>query len=309
MNDQPLNENTDAVGNNTPVQIPPMEEVGTIQPATRNNSNRIFWMIMGVIIVTGSILFVFITRFFVDTINTLAATPTLAPTRIATITPTSTFTPTPNLTATQQVVYSGLTAEAFQATTSVGIRQWPVKILDSFDSNALNWQTGNDNNEYAALDRQIVNGRYRWNVTARSGFVRWVYLPIELSLKTFFVAVDLKMDSNQLTEGGLLFRINTKGNYYFFELSNAEQYGLFYYDGSWTPLINWTNSSLIHSDTSNRIAVVGEENHFLLFINGQFVAEAFDDNSKMGSIAMAVSLRNANDHAIYEFDNFEIRAP
>jgi len=49
--------------------------------------------------------------------------------------------------------------------------------------------------------------------------------------------------------------------------------------------------------------------HFTFYINDQYVGEADDDQLSTGTIALAVGLDNAEDQAVFEFDNLELRAP
>jgi hypothetical protein len=61
------------------------------------------------------------------------------------------------------------------------------------------------------------------------------------------------------------------------------------------------------TDQPNRLTVIAEGNHFLLFINDQFVNEAYDDQIAKGSNALAVELSPADSHVTYQFDNIEVR--
>ena len=57
------------------------------------------------------------------------------------------------------------------------------------------------------------------------------------------------------------------------------------------------------------MTVLGEGSHFRLYINDQYVGEAEDDHLAEGEVGLTITLYNAGDEAIYEFDRFEVRAP
>jgi hypothetical protein len=59
----------------------------------------------------------------------------------------------------------------------------------------------------------------------------------------------------------------------------------------------------------NKIAVIGEGSHFLFFINNRYVGEVEDQQLTYGAVGITISLFHADDHAIFEFDNFELRQP
>ena len=59
----------------------------------------------------------------------------------------------------------------------------------------------------------------------------------------------------------------------------------------------------------NRLAVVAEGAHFVLFVNDQYVAEVDDDRLSSGMVGVAVDLFDPGDEAVFEFDNFELRVP
>ena len=73
--------------------------------------------------------------------------------------------------------------------------------------------------------------------------------------------------------------------------------------------MDWTKTDLIEQGEANKITVIGEGSHFTFFINDQYVMEVEDDTISEGTAALAVELSDSDDHAIFEFDNFDLRTP
>jgi hypothetical protein len=93
--------------------------------------------------------------------------------------------------------------------------------------------------------------------------------------------------------------ISTKGNFSFW-LND---------DGDWTPIIDWTHSDFIVPDGDHRLEVGAEDGQFVLFINGHLVAQMDEKTRPVGGVGLMMSVYEAGDAVIYEFDDFELRAP
>ncbi len=225
--------------------------------------------------------------------------PSSTPTATSTSTPTPT--PTPNLAATAQVL-------KVQATHLSS--QWPKLISDTFDTNAKNWDVGEDNGELGDVFRELRNGGYRWTVTANEGFVTWERLDTK-DLGDFTLSVDAREVKNvRIAEHGLIFREDRNGNFYYFGINyNGEFFVQINYMDEWDDLITPISSNIIRSVGFNHLAVVAQGAHFSFFINDEFVAEVTDSRIKTGTTAMAVSMIRAEDKGVFEFDNIELRAP
>lgn len=59
----------------------------------------------------------------------------------------------------------------------------------------------------------------------------------------------------------------------------------------------------------NRLTVIEQGSHLTFFVNGQYVVETDDTRLNDGVMGPAVELVHAGDEAVFEFDNFEVRAP
>ncbi len=238
------------------------------------------------------------------------ASPTATLTGTPTSTPTSTPSPTPNATATQYAMNALSTASAAQSTATQAAK-WTTIFSETFDKNSHGWLTGPSDDDYAKMDFEVQDGVYRVDATAHKGFAQ--RLPINTrSLTDFFLSADVSQVSGTArSQGGLVFRQDTQGNYYLFAISNnPAQYSLDkYVDGQWSQIINWSPATALVPGKPNRMAVLAEGDTFLLFINDQFVAEAQDSTLKKGITGLAMGIYEADLQAAFEFDNVVVRAP
>ena len=235
--------------------------------------------------------------------------PTATLTPSPTPTPTLTPTPTPNLTATQQVIRATATAQAVQSTIADAENRWKILMSDTFEVNDKNWEVGADQSERVNIDRKIINGKYQWNATSKKGFIAW--MPADtISLGDFSLSIDTqRIDGSDLSDSGLVFRKNSKGDFYYFSLNQSGFDVSLLYNDDWTTLIERTSSSAILPGESNRLTVIAKGSSFIFLINNQFVAEISDVHTLRGTTALAFSIFDADLQATYEFDNFELRRP
>lgn len=224
-----------------------------------------------------------------------------SPTATITPSPTVTPTPTPDLTATVQ---------AFEATAAGAASQWDLLLSEGFDINENQWAVGTEDDENANITRQLENGKYRWDVTAHKEFIGQMEMETK-SIGDFYLTVEAREVKNP-TRGayGLIFREDQDGNFYYFAINHQREYFVsLYYHGARIDLITPMFSQAIRPVGSNRLTIVGQDSHFIFFINNQYVAEVTDDRIKIGITGLAVSLSNADDQTLFEFDNVELRLP
>ncbi len=189
------------------------------------------------------------------------------------------------------------------------ISQWPIILSEPFDSNKNNWSVGSDNDEYADISREIKDGKYYWDATAKKSFIAWVSPDLD-AVSDFHLSTEIQRTSgSDQSDYGLVFREDTDGNLYYFGIDDENFFVLLNYDGAWSDMIATTRSSAILSGQANRLTVIAEGSHFVFFINDQYVAELTDDHIQTGTTALAAELYDADLQATFEFDNFELRAP
>jgi hypothetical protein len=242
--------------------------------------------------------------------STFTVTPTVTITPTLTLTPTATSTPTPNLTATERAFRSASTAMALHAIATKAASEWQEVYLETFDNNDKGWFVDTQDDEYSKITFEVKDGKYRWNALAHQGFIYWVPLGTK-SVEDFYLSVEVMLgDHTTSNDYGIVFRQDFSGNFYYFGIDSDQRYSLYkFYKAEWTALIDRTLTSAIERDQPNRLAVIAEGDHIMLFINDQFIADEYDDQLKRGTAALAIEIFEPDQQAIFEFDNIQLRVP
>ena len=273
-----------------------------------NSARRVIIASISGVIVLGCCI-LFIAAFFFFQPNTQSLVSQYFPSPTATATQTPTPTPTPNLTATQQVINSTATAQAVQTSIANANSQWKVLSADKFNNNINQWDVGTSKDDYATIVREIKDGKYRWNASAKKGFFEWIRLN-SISLSDFSLSVDgQRVSGSTSSDYGLIFRKDINGNLYYFAISDGGYFVALNYNNEWIDVIQWTESKAISSDEPNRLTVIGTGSHFIFLINNQYVADVTNDRIPKGTTGLGIELNDADLQANFEFDNLELRAP
>ncbi|HSQ27807.1 MAG TPA: hypothetical protein VLM80_11845, partial [Anaerolineales bacterium] len=192
-------------------------------------------------------------------------------------------------------------------------KKWSGALLDSFDQNSYDWTSGTRTGDRADMTWSIANGVYTWDALAKEGFVWWVYPEMD-EYADFYYSGDLNIiQGPPEAEQGLVFRMKKDGedySYYLFEISNNQQYSVWYRDPSgWSEIVPWTESASIIEGGMNRLALIAQGSRLVFFINDQYVAEASDDRISSGKLGLCVGLDENGQTGSWQFDNLEIRVP
>jgi tRNA A-37 threonylcarbamoyl transferase component Bud32 len=220
--------------------------------------------------------------------------------------------------ATAQTARATATAEARAAATAaasggdplVAASRWPVVLSDSFSANENDWPAGDYSDERVAGNRLIANGKYRWEATALDDVIWWS-IPEAASVSDFYLTAEARRVSG-VEDGqyGVIFRRADRDNYGLFKIEDSQYFKVsLQYEGEWDTVIDWTKSSTIRPDGVNRLTVVGRGSHLTFYINDEYVGEADESRLSGGKTGVAIELVAADDSAVFEFDNFEVRAP
>lgn len=189
--------------------------------------------------------------------------------------------------------------------------RWPVVLRDFFNEPANDWELAeNSDDRFARGTVEVRSGMYRWDVTANEGFIWWSLGLANTATADFYAGVTARQVSGaEDADYALIFR-HDGYNYYTFQVSDTGQFTSYeYHLEEWTQLIEWTAAAAIRPGEANRLAVAAEGNRFRYFINDDLVAEVEDDTLPSGSAGVAVQVYNDGESAVFEFDNFEWRAP
>jgi hypothetical protein len=199
---------------------------------------------------------------------------------------------------------------ALATTSSTG--QWPIVFSDNFDTNVNGWNISDQQpytSDYGSFDEKLGGG----SLTVDAKVIKSVdekYWPKNLKpLSDLSVSVSARRTSGPSTaEYGLIFRRGSNNDFYLFEIRDTKEYGVWLYQGKWITLVDWTNSDAINPGQVNKLSVTATGSHFEFSINDQEVGTV--DNSQLisGVAGLAIDM-DANQEAVIEFSNFQVRAP
>lgn len=210
-----------------------------------------------------------------------------------------------------------LSAEELQATTAAqslanlltASQSWPIILSDTFDDNANDWPTGEEESDLSMVNIQL-DARYRWKVTAKDHFIYWAR-PDGPVVSDFSLSVDGQQLSGAADgQFGLLLREVDSDNYYLFRISNDGYYAFHRSTPEgWETIVEWTSTEAIRPNQVNHLSAIAQGARFIFFVNEQLIGEADDDHLSEGQCGVVIGLFNPEDEATFEFDNFELRAP
>jgi hypothetical protein len=194
---------------------------------------------------------------------------------------------------------------------SPAIANWHVVLSDSFDQVSNGWTVQTHaTTTFAKVAESIVNKRYCWELVSSEDGALNSDLPNMHTVTDFAVNVDGRQVSGTPNSAyGLVFR-DDNVNSYFFEIADDQTYRfgrgvVDRADSFWGS----GKSPAIRSGQVNRLTVVAQGSHFSFFINGEPVAQHDDSELRSGFVGPAAELFHSGDHAVFEFGNFEVRAP
>ena len=187
--------------------------------------------------------------------------------------------------------------------------EWSVAFRGDFDDGDYEWATDAGDDKYSIATRSVIDGEYVWKIEAKIDFF-WVEAPTGDAWEDVYISAEISQSSHAVGEHGILFRVVDNQNFYFFSLcDNPQQFHAGRrVDGEWFTLISCTESDTISMTKPNKLAVVAQENQFLLLINDQLVSEMIDSNHLVGRFGVVVEM-DAEDANTYTFHNFEVRTP
>jgi hypothetical protein len=186
--------------------------------------------------------------------------------------------------------------------------QWPAVVTEPFANNANGWNVSDRNNDSGTTSEILANGKLHIEAKAAKGWESDRY-PSTRSLSDLYLAVRGRVVSGPGTARyGLIFRVDAAtGNDYFFSIADDGTLQVDLYQGGWTSILA-TKSSAIRPGQANQLAVVAQGSHFVFYVNDQQVGVI--DNSQFGAGAAGVAFQlGAGTQAVFDFDNFELRAP
>jgi serine/threonine protein kinase len=210
----------------------------------------------------------------------------------------------------QAATSEAATVEADENVARLAIAQnWSIILEDSFDRDN-DWCSGLVDNDYIYGTIETSGGKFIWEMTALQGFF-WFCRNQNFPQPTnFFSSADFQLISGSETSRyGLVFRAQDGDNFIVFEVDDSGWFQIsLQIEGRWETLVDWTESQAVKPDRLNTLAVIGENTHYTLFINGDYVGEFVEDRLRNGLGGVSMSL-NEGETAIIHFDNLTVRSP
>jgi hypothetical protein len=190
---------------------------------------------------------------------------------------------------------------------------WEVVINNDFDTNKYNWPVDKYMDEFSESSIQIENSLYRLSLMAFSnrGVYYYDFPALNKSSKDFYFTSRARQISGQDdADYGVIFHTNGE-RYYFFSISNSGQFNVRSRNdaGAWKELWYGEDSENIHPGEINELVIFGEDSHYTFCVNQQMVGELDNQEHPLGGFGIGAVLRQANDVAIFEYDDLIIYAP
>lgn len=188
--------------------------------------------------------------------------------------------------------------------------QWRVVLTDKFDSNSNGWNIAAvqpNKDDYGTYRETIAGGKLTIDAQVVKGTnqKRW---PNVAAVTDFSVSVDARQVSGPTGPVyGIMFRRDSNGSAYIFEVGEDKQYSLWLFKGQWTNLIPSTKTDAIRPGQVNHLNVVGIGSHFTFSINDQQVGSI--DNGQIPGGLVGLVFEMDPGAAVFEFSNFELDTP
>ncbi|MCB9456210.1 MAG: hypothetical protein H6671_09505 [Anaerolineaceae bacterium] len=180
-----------------------------------------------------------------------------------------------------------------------------VRERYTFDDSATTWETFSTEGSEALF--QVADSALMGAVIPNMGYV-W-----SLSgTRRANVAIQVTVQQTQGASGngfGVMCRADAVGNGYYFVISSAGQFAIL--KGSPrqidpVPLVEWQSSEAIHPGTmENELLAVCTADYLSFSVNGQFLAEAYDDEFAAGELGMVLGA--VGETAWVRFDTILVR--
>jgi hypothetical protein len=203
-----------------------------------------------------------------------------------------------------------VTIQACVHDTGLAPQHWSVILCDTFGTNVNDWYTGDYEGDLVTGEKLITGGRYQWDASALDGVIWWGIPDIPSVADVYLTVEARRVEGVEDGQYGVIFRRADSDNYGLFKIEDSQTWKFsLRYEGEWHTVIDWTRSAAIRPGEVNRLTVLAEGTHYTFYINDQYVGEANDDRLDQGEAGVAIELLDADDTAVFEFDNFEVRAP
>jgi hypothetical protein len=239
--------------------------------------------------------------------------PTAEPTSTATPSPTATLTKTP----TARPTNTPTRTPTLVPTASPTIDVQDILFQDDFSTNENDWMVGEYSSEWSDGEHTLAGGKYQIFMDSKQDAARWTYLP-DLSVKNFTLTFDVTLidTAGDFSSGApaavIQLRHNSSGDYYRLFFDDDAYKILVKQDGEYETVVDWTKNSAIKLEpgVENNFAITIDVTTISLFANGEKVAAVDDETLRArGKIGLGGALFEADQQAVFEFDNLVVTKP
>lgn len=192
----------------------------------------------------------------------------------------------------------------YSAAPAVAEETEETLLIDDFSDEDGGWPVG----EESASRFYYDDGEYYIEIF-KSNFTAWA------SSGDSWDDVVIDVDARQVSgpddnQYGLFCRYQDNDNFYEFDISGDGFYAIYLQkDGEYQSLKKWTATSAIRQgEATNHLTAICDGDRLALWVNGEFVAEVFDDSLSEGEIALAIGSFDEPD-VVIAFDNLRVSAP
>ena len=168
------------------------------------------------------------------------------------------------------VDFDNLTVYALTEDELAPLGDTTILFEDYFDSDANGWATGEFEDDYTLDEITIEDGVYTLQTTTKEpAFVEKQLPNLEFSDFTLTVEATPHDAAGGDYYYGVVFRENSEGHVYAFEIGNDGFYAVFLFEGDWKKLKDWSSSEAINVGETNELKVVANGETLTFFVNGE----------------------------------------
>jgi WD40 repeat protein len=208
--------------------------------------------------------------------------------------------------------------------------EWELLIDEEFNDNINDWDLDPYEGDGLTLNRKIEDGLFIWSYQSAKGWYFWDFPGSVPTVSDFVVTVEIRHTTGNLEEEfGLILRASDE-DYYFLEvMESGVVLFRFHTEDNYETLLEDFNAP-VKIGEPNLISVKASGNHFVFYVNNEFIGEVEDERLERGYVGIFTSTNgepgsffqplpiafDANSNAVqqtypsrYEVDNFKIWVP
>ena len=193
-----------------------------------------------------------------------------------------------------------------------------ILFQDDFSSNAKGWVVGPMSDEYCDWTRDIVNGKYRWTLTAKKDYCYQLTDVPNFTGRDLLFSIEATVVDTTATPGALYFGFTIReptgnSNRYEFGFKNDGSYmvTLWPSDSSQSSkdiLTGTLDTAILQKGLTTTFAVQALGSTFTIFVNGKQINTVTDANvNDTGIINVWLGVNKAGESVTIDFDNIKIQ--